>query len=236
MKSLRISSVFRSIWHSVRNSARQPLVWLLAGLSVFNCLLLFIRIRYSGYITFLFLAWNLVLAWVPFLISLWLKKRRRFKPWLVWSWLLVWLLFFPNAPYLLTDLVHLKPRIGVPFWFDSVLLISFGINGLILGLFSLQDVQLVVKRLTNRWVSWLAVVVSLVLGSFGVYLGRVLRWNSWDALFQPRAVGADILERLLYPLWHWETYFLTLGLAAFLGVCYLCSGWWRGEESMKMGH
>ena len=111
----------------------------------------------------------------------------------------VWLLFLPNAPYILTDLVHLGVRPPVPLWYDLAVLLSAAGVGLLAGYVSLADVHDVVARRWGGAVGWALAVVALFLGAFGIYLGRVLRWNSWDVLAAPGGVARSVLGPVLNP-------------------------------------
>ena len=146
--------------------------------------------------TFLFLIWNLFLAWIPYMISYflpWFDKMagRKFRL-LTGLLLIVWLLFFPNAPYIITDLLHLKPRPAVPLWFDLILLLSFAWVGLLFGIFSLLHIQKWVQIRFNKNYDSILAVTLIPLCSLGVYLGRFLRWNSWEVFTQPQILLADL--------------------------------------------
>lgn len=175
-------------------------------------------------LTYAFLVWNLFLAWIPFLSSLWAARiHQRFPS--HWWYLLIpgalWLAFFPNAPYIVTDFLHLRARAPIPFWYDVGMLTVFAWTGLFLAVFSLRTMQTLVKSFLGAAASWLFVLGSLGLGGLGVYIGRFLRWNSWDLLLHPRNVLADVIIRLADPLNHPRTLGVTFLFAAFLLVCYL---------------
>ena len=148
-----------------------------------------------------FYPWNLVLAWIPFLLArriYGLRARRSPRYWLLGVCAGLWFFFFPNAPYIVTDLLHLKTRTPVPKWFDLVLMVSFAWTGLCLGYLSLYLMQEVVRsRLGRRW-SWRFVVAMLALSSFGIYLGRFERWNSWDVLARPLGLASDVVQRVSF--------------------------------------
>ena len=156
------------------------------------------RIWYSGYITYSFLQWNLFLAWIPLFsaLGLWaLQQRQRRGTGLAGALLfLCWLAFFPNAPYIVTDFLHLTERNNVPLWYDLLLIFSFAWNGLVVGFTSLWIVQTVIAGRWGQWLSWLIVAGTLALSGFGIYLGRFLRWNSWDLLTNPRLLASDIIQ------------------------------------------
>ncbi|MFK7920378.1 MAG: DUF1361 domain-containing protein [Bacteroidia bacterium] len=189
-------------------------------LSTLSVGLLFYRMWISGNVTFLFMGWNLFLAWIPFLISNWLVSKPKRSWWVIAIALLAWLPFFPNAPYILTDLFHLRSRRGVPLWLDLILLISFAWTGLMLGMNSLRQIQV---WLFDRWGmfwSWFTVSVVMLLSSFGVYLGRYLRWNSWDIIHKPDELIIDIFDILLHPWVHDKATGFTLLFALFLLMAY----------------
>lgn len=172
---------------------------------------------------FAFLVWNLLLAWIPYWLScaMWFIARARLSRWWLLGLGLVWLLFFPNAPYLLTDFMHLKPRGRIPFWFDLAMLSAFSLHGLLLGLHSLRMVHALLEDILSPWGAWLSVAAVLFLSSFGIYLGRFLRWNSWDLLQAPNALFSDIFQRLLYPTAYPRTYGVTLVFFLLFLCCYL---------------
>jgi uncharacterized membrane protein len=165
------------------------------------------------------LVWNLMLAWVPlaFAMAAYARARRRVD--LTVAVLLVpWLLFFPNAPYLLTDFIHLGEG-PAPLWYDALMLSAFAWTGLLLGFASLYLVQMIVRRTFGAAVGWLGVLVALSLGSIGVYVGRFIRFNSWDALLHPIRVAEVVHEQLsTVPS---RTAGALLALASFLLVGYL---------------
>jgi uncharacterized membrane protein len=172
---------------------------------------------------FLFLIWNLLLAWVPYCISLVLERSsRRFNSGILTCLLLVsWLLFFPNAPYILTDFLHLRNRAPIPYWYDLMLLASFAWTGLILGLLSLYEVQLFLRKRIGNWLSWLSAVAAIFLCGFGIYLGRFLRWNSWDVLTQPTALAAELFDMICHPSSAGNELGIALVLSVFLLLAYL---------------
>jgi len=152
------------------------------------------RIYVSGNWNFIFLVWNLFLAWIPLYFSNKMRIALREKN--MWSTAMLficWLVIFPNAPYLLTDLIHLKQHSGVPLWFDLVLLVSFGWCGLLLGFISLMEVhQTILTRFSEKQ-SWGIISIIFMLTGYGIYLGRFERWNSWDILFHPFRLFGQII-------------------------------------------
>ena len=174
----------------------------LAALSVAAVGLLAVRMDRVGEPAFIFLTWNLFLAWVPFVLSLCLAAvhgRGGPRP-LLWVLGAGWLLFLPNAPYILTDFIHLGRVGGAPLWFDAALIGTFAAAGLVLGLASLLVVHHVVEVRAGRVIGWVVAVSSLVLSAIGIYLGRFPRFNSWDVVTDPHGLVAVVLQRLADPL------------------------------------
>ena len=177
------------------------------------------RVRHSDQLYFLFLTWNLFLAWIPYLISSSLVFFNVQKKGFLLLFSCLWLLFLPNSPYIITDFFHLKPRSASPYWLDLTLISAFAWTGLLLGLASLQQMQEHVLRHLGKAFSWLGTLCILFLCSFGVYLGRFERWNSWDLMTRPEALLQNIAELILHPDSH--TLGFTLAFGGFLVVAYL---------------
>jgi uncharacterized membrane protein len=192
--------------------------------SALACGILAVRVLHLHRLSFVFLVWNLILAWVPYWLSLWASASQRRWPRDWWRLLApgaLWLLFFPNAPYIVTDLVHLYERPPVPLWFDIGLLAAFMLSGCFLAVVSLHIMQGLVRRLAGALASWLFVGAAVLLSGLGVYLGRVQRWNSWDLLIYPRDVLADAIRPLIYPASHLHPLGLSVMFAAVLFICYV---------------
>jgi len=198
-----------------------------AALSLWCVLLVVLRVGRSGTVSYVFLVWNLWLAWIPWLAGQAFRSasRRRVPAARQLGWLALWILFLPNAPYITTDLLHLTPRPWVPLWYDLALLLSCAGTGLLLGYLSLLDVQGAVEERFGRVKGWAVAAGSLFLSGFGIYLGRFLRWNSWDVLADPAGLVHDIAVRLLEPTAHPRTYGVTLifGGGLLLGYAALRS-------------
>ncbi|HET7758910.1 MAG TPA: DUF1361 domain-containing protein [Gaiellaceae bacterium] len=195
----------------------------LAALSLFVLGMLGARMLYTGTPGHGWLAWNLFLAWIPFVLALILYERSRAgASWRVLAPLgVVWLAFFPNAPYLVTDLKHLGVGGQVPLLYDVLMLSAAAWLGLLLGLTSLYLVDGVARRFVSVLDAWALVVAVLALSSFAIYLGRVQRWNSWDLVAHPASLGGQVGGGLLHPLSHPRPIGLTVFLTAFLLASYL---------------
>ncbi len=204
--------------------------------------LVFLRVHLSGSASYFFLIWNLFLAGVPvilsvFLFRVFLNSARRLGL-LFFLGSLLWLLFFPNAPYIFTDFLHLKPRPRIPLWFDTVLLFSFAWNGLTSGFLSLRIMHLLVEHRMNAWAGWLFVLVVCPLAAFGIFLGRFLRWNSWDLIQNPLPLLADLREFLIQPAAMSEQTSIVLFVSPFLFLAYaslLAFGTMRSTKSSAAG-
>jgi uncharacterized membrane protein len=135
----------------------------------------------------------------------------------------LWLLFLPNAPYILTDLIHLAPRPHVPLWFILALLLSCAGTGAMLGYLSILDVHAVVEEKFSKTTGWAVAISSLLLCAFGIYLGRFLRWNSWDALANPLQLLRSIVRQFIDPSVHPHPLGVTVvfGLGLILGYLAL---------------
>jgi uncharacterized membrane protein len=169
---------------------------------------------------FLFLNWNLFLAWIPLIItSSALIFQIKSKMYLL-SIVVIWILFFPNSPYILTDLFHLKTRNSIPVWYDLIVILSYAWAGLICGFISLNDIEQLLAKYFRKTTINFIVVFFLFLSSFGVYLGRFLRWNSWDILSNPFGLFNDIVIRFVYPFEHTKTWGVTLLLGIMLNFMY----------------
>jgi len=184
----------------------------LVGFSALACALWFFRASHAG-ARFSFLFWNLFLAWVPWFVSMALQRAR----WSFWPLATVWLAFFPNAPYLLTDLVHLKPRDGAPLMFDVLLFAAFALAGCALGWDSLFAVH---RELHRRWGatrSSLAVALCVLLTGAGVFLGRFERLNSWELFTGP----LDVLETAFTSLRQPHAMVFSFAFAGLVGIGYV---------------
>jgi uncharacterized membrane protein len=174
--------------------------------------------------TFSNMIWNLFLAWMPYVFSIMTAVLYRWFPRRWWLLILpgaLWLLFFPNAPYIVTDFFHLRERIGIPLWYDILLLITFSLTGLFLAIVSLKSMQMIVGAYRGRFLSWVFVTFSLGLCGIGIYLGRFEHWNSWDLLSHPLRILRDIAVRLVNPAENFRFFGFTLLFTVFLVVCYV---------------
>jgi uncharacterized membrane protein len=200
-----------------------PLVLVLLALLGWCALLIGFRVHLAGERTYAFLLWNLVLAAVPLAAAYALEgaaRKRMGAPAQVAAFL-IWLCFLPNAPYLLTDLLHLADRPPVPLWFDLAMLLSCAGTGLLLGFLSVARVQRVIDQRFGFAAGWTTALAALLLSGYGIYLGRFLRWNSWDVVADPRGVFGSVAGHLVDPASHPRTLGVTTVYGVGLALAYL---------------
>jgi uncharacterized membrane protein len=150
------------------------------------------------------LVWNLFLAWIPFVLALVLYDgaRRGLSAGPLVAVGAAWLLFLPNAPYIVTDAKWLGEFVGGSVWYDAVLVATAAATGLVLGFVSLYLVQVVVAGRFGAVAGWVLAWAALVLSGVGVYLGRFQRWNSWEVLTEPTKIVGQLASASLDPLAH----------------------------------
>ena len=209
-------------WSEIPPKRRQILL-LVLFMTIFNVFLVLFRVYRTGTFLYFFLTWNLFLAFIPMLISLFLRYFHQPLRQLVVMGILLagWLLFLPNSFYIITDLFHLRPRYGIPLWYDLLMIFSFAWNGMMVGYLSIIDVHDIIEERWNKAVAWSGVVTVLIACAFGVYLGRYLRWNSWDLLTDPFLVLTDIGQRVVYPYQHLDAWGVTIGYSSFFILGYI---------------
>ncbi len=178
------------------------------------------RIAYSGSLRYIFMSWNIFLAWIPYILSSYFIQYRKKEKWKQVVLFASWLLFFPNALYIVTDLIHLEESTNVPLWYDAILLFASSFIGLIMAFISLQKAENLLRGFLSKRLVNATIPVILFMGSFGVYLGRFQRWNSWDVVHNPLALGMDILSRFASPVDHAKTWAITIILTALYSLLY----------------
>src|SRR5437660_2429036 len=202
---------------SVRSGA---LVFLsLALASGVGVALVLTRFAVSRQFAYFNLIWNLVLAWLPLGFAFFARRFRTSRGCFV-ACAFLWLLFLPNSPYLVTDLVHLRPRPPVPLWFDILLAQSFVLTGLLLGFLSLYLMHRLVSRSCGWRIGWFFTLMMIGLTGFGIYLGRFEHWNSWDLFTSPLTLSADILGLIRHPHANKTAFVFSTLCAVFLFLTY----------------
>lgn len=220
---------------SLRDAGRLNITVLLFVMSSFSFGLSIVRCAITGTNLFLFLNWNLFLAMIPWFLSTYLIIRKINNSFSMILVALIWIAFFPNSPYILTDLFHLRwdPQHGI-IWFDLILILSFAWTGLLFGFISLQDIHTMLsKYLKEKWI-YLLTIFFLLLSSFGIYLGRFLRWNSWDIIRQPQGLFSDIADRFADPMSHPRTWGMTILLGILLNMMYFSIRLLKNEKELMV--
>lgn len=183
-----------------------------------------LRVLASQNTRYWFLLWNLALAWLPMLFAWWLVKRLQRQAWPSWQNVLLtalWLGFLPNSFYIASDLIHLRSTGEVSQLFDIVMFVSFTWNGFLLGFTSLFFVHQQLLARLKAANAHATVAVVLLLCSFAIYLGRYLRWNTWDVLINPAGLLFDVSDRLIYPTAHPQTFTTTASFFVLLSSMYV---------------
>ncbi|GAB4037538.1 DUF1361 domain-containing protein [Spirosoma gilvum] len=181
---------------------------------------------------FIALTWNLALAWFPLGTVLTLRDLRTagFRSrWLLAGGLTLWLAFLPNAPYIITDLFHIKGIDYPLLWFDTMALFVFALTGLLTGLYSILIVHRMLRPLTGHWLTWAFILASQLLSGFGIYLGRFGRWNSWDILARPSSLTKAIARAYQDHL----SVKLTLSYGFVLVIFYIAFYWYAEHDDNR---
>lgn len=198
-------------------------------LSVASVFLLALRIKLTHDFYMLFLVWNLFLALLPYFISLgWHvvvinSKHLKLIRWLAVPVFSIWLLILPNAPYMITDLVHIRNASGTWLVYDSILIACFAVTGCWAGFKSMQQMVYsltILKYLKTDFIKTSFEYVVLFLCALGIYLGRDLRWNSWDILQHPDQLFTDTFLLFINPLSHQSAWLQIVPMSIFLMVCF----------------
>lgn len=195
--------------------------WLLLS-CLFSGVLLAARMATTGTLEYIFLPWNLFLASVPYILTQWMQRLaplpgQRLKLLLA---SLGWLLFVPNSFYIITDLFHLSHVHTAPRWFDLLLVFSFAWNGILFGVLSLHRAEQVLRLVKGRGFSILMVFVVMWLCALGIYIGRFLRFNSWDVVTNPGDLAGELWDMILHPLQHGYAWGMTVCYAMFMTLLY----------------
>jgi uncharacterized membrane protein len=190
--------------------------YIIYGFSLFAVCLLTCRIFKTESLIYIFLVWNLFLAFIPYWISSHLSKLEQLKYFHL-PLIIMWVLFLPNCPYIITDLFHLKHRDPIPYWYDLVLVYSFALIGFVLFYRSVFDIlKLIRNRIPQLYLNFI-LPAFFWLVAFGLYLGRYLRFNSWNVVNHPFRVAHKSFDALFCK----DTIGFTLIFAAFMWFVYL---------------
>jgi uncharacterized membrane protein len=185
----------------------------------FTMLLLLIRFSYTKELAYSFYVWNTFLAVLPLVFSHFLVRQRNFNFKAILL-LTCWLAFFPNAPYMITDLFHYREKPPVPKWFDLLLVTSAAWNGLLLGIVSLMQIEAFLSGFLKERLVKIFVIISFALCGYGVYIGRYLRFNSWDAVAAPQKLIYTFSLHIFQPQEHVMIWAFTFLFGAMFGIVY----------------
>lgn len=199
------------------------------GLISFTCLFLFVcRAVVTGTPRYWFIPENLFLAWVS-LLAAWLLlgslKRYRWLSWQNVGLSIIWLVFLPNSWYVLTDYIHVYPTGEVSEIFDIGLISLLVLSGFTLGFTSLFLIHKEFIRRLGERTSHILIGVILFLSSFAIYLGRQLRWNTWDVITDPGGIVLNVSDRILNPMQYPGA--LNTTLLFFFILCVIYNAIWR---------
>lgn len=182
-----------------------------------------LRVAYTGQTLFLFLVWNLFLAYIPYVLSSfffkrvgWIESNAKF-----FFVSIGWLLFIPNSFYIITDLVHLEYRYVVPFWYDLMLILSFVWNGILLGILSVRQMEKIIAAKWQIKTEIYFIYPVMFLNALGVYIGRYLRFNSWDVLTNPFQLAGDIIYLFIHPVQARFDWSMILCYSFFMTLVYI---------------
>jgi uncharacterized membrane protein len=190
---------------------------------LFSVLLLAVRVVVTGKVSFIFLPWNLFLAFIPYFISSWLQrkpvpKEQRVKSIIVFT---TWLLFIPNSFYILTDLFHLQIREEPLRWFDLTLIFSFAWNGLLLGILSVRQMEKIMWRRFRVRNEFFFLYPLMWLIALGIYIGRYMRFNSWDFITNPFELAGDVADMMIHPFVHFYEWGMITCFSVFMTIIYM---------------
>lgn len=205
-------------------STRSRLGLALAGSSLASIVLFVAGALRNHSTAFEYLIYNLFLAWIPLGITLWLERMLRHRLWSSWPPFLLtlfWLGFLPNAFYMISDYIHLQEVARVDLLYDVIMFSSFILNAFALGLISLYIVHSELRKRVSPVSSWALMGATILLTSFAIYIGRDLRWNTWDVLLNPASILFDVSDRLLAPHAHPEMFTTTFGFGVLITNMYV---------------
>ena len=204
-------------------STKSELEKLLILSCLFSIALTSFRIVYTDNLRFIGLCWNLFLAIIPCLITRfairnpsWIESRARFV-----FLFIGWLLFIPNSFYIITDLFHLEISYSIPLWYDLALIFSFAWNGILLGVISVRQMEKMVRINFPAIREWQFVYPMMLLNAFGVYIGRYLRYNSWDVIANSFQLTQDLFYLLLHPVRNRFDWSMIVCYSVFMTLIYL---------------
>lgn len=160
--------------------------------------IMLIRVKITHSIYLLFLIWNLFLACIPYIISSYLKNYPSSNKWLKWMLLFIWLTFIPNSFYLLTDFIHLNKNSESIYYLDLVIIALYSFLGFVLGIISILEIEKLEILNKYQFLNNFSIPILSFLIGYGVYIGRELRYNSWDLIKNPIQLVSDLIFEITY--------------------------------------
>ncbi len=223
--------------HLFNNFRTMAVLSMAVALCIF---LLMIRLKIAQSYFLIFLVWNLFLAFIPFGITFYLSGKKKVSKLAMIAWFGAWMLFLPNAPYIVTDFIHLTHAKANLWILDLVLISSYALCGLLFYCLSLREMEVLLRSFISFRKRRLILWAVPFLAGFGVYLGRFLRWNSWDAIQRPGDIFRDVWEILAFPsdnkaAWLF-TFFFGIGLGITYRIFRSISFFRRQESSVSVGN
>jgi uncharacterized membrane protein len=212
-------------------SARERIAVGLGGLTAVSIGLFVVGAITNHSLQFQYLVQNLFLAWLPLVFVAVLfraLKTRLWSSWLPFVLTVLWLVFLPNSFYMISDFIHIQDVTRHNLLYDVVMFTAFIFTAALIGFCSLYLVQVELRKRVSLWASSVLISVVLFLCSFAIYLGRDLRWNSWDILLNPAGILFDVSDHLMHPLQHLDMFSMTFSFFVLLGSLYIV-GWQLGE-------
>lgn len=186
----------------------------------FVFLLLLVRIFFSGNVRYVSMLWNIFLGWIPYALAGFFISIQKKENWKKLVLFFTWLVFFPNALYMVTDLIHLNEDSNVPVWYDAVLLFASSFIGIVMAFVSLRKAEKFLSTLFSAKKLAFIIPAILFLSSYGVYLGRFERWNSWDIITNPVALAFSIGSSVLSPVDNYRVWAITLLFTGVYSLLY----------------
>ncbi|WP_055448178.1 DUF1361 domain-containing protein [Lacinutrix mariniflava] len=216
LKKRKIGNILKTLFPKQAHSLS-----ILFMLMLFSFVILFLRIAITKTLYYTFLVWNVFLAIIPYIITMYLsniKKPNKISFVLIFG---LWMVFLPNAPYIITDLFHLSRSTYSNIWIDTLVISTFAVTGILLFYFSLLQMKNALLAFLSNKTSEAIIIVTVFLSAFGVYIGRFLRYNSWEILSDPLLLFNDIFNMLFHPIENIDVWLFTSSFGLFLLLGYL---------------
>lgn len=205
------------------------------GLVSLLCLaMLGFRAQATGSTRYWFIPENLLLAWAGLAFGWLLVEQLKVRRWLSWQNIIfsvVWLFFLPNTWYVLTDFLHVYPTGEISELYDIAMVGMLVMTGFVLGFTSLYVVHKELMKRFSPAESWVGIEAVLLLASFAIYLGRVLRWNSWDLVTNTSGLIINVSDRVADPSGNPHAWSMTGLFFVVLSISYLAV--YRGSLALS---